>query len=279
MIVLFVMKRVKLILLFLLVNLTLFAQDITRVISLASSITDNIYLVGGDDKLVGCTSYCIPAINDGKEQVGSAIEVNIEKVLALRPDIIFATKLTKQQDVATMKGLGLKVFVLNSPKNFNEICEQTQYISEVIGEQDLAEKVINDAKERVEKIRNKAQEMGRKKIFFQIGANPIFTVLENTYLNDLITICNAENIASGLKLGTMTRESVLLKNPDVIIIAEMGGFGKEEKKIWENYSTISAVKNNKIFIIPSETSCSPTPLNFAITLEEIYDYIANIANK
>lgn len=249
------------------------AQEIKRIISLAPSITENIYLVGGKDKLVGCTSYCKQAIKDGVEQIGSTINVNIEKILSLQPDLVLTMEMTKPQDVATMQKLGIHVEVIKTPKNFDEICDQTMHIATLIGNKEIAAGIINDSKEKVNEIRGKSETITSKNVLIQIGANPIFVVLENTFLEDFITICNCKNIAAGIKHGTMTRESVLAKNPDVIVVADMGGFGKEEQKVWQSYSEMSAAKNKKIFIISSETSCSPTPVSFLSALQDVYSFV------
>ena len=87
------------------------------------------------------------------------------------------------------------------------------------------------------------------------------------------TFCNSSNIAKGLKMGNMTRESILRKDPDIIIIATMGGFGKVEKEAWESYSQMKASKHKKVFLINSNICCSPTPENFVIALEEVYHFI------
>ncbi|QIA09004.1 ABC transporter substrate-binding protein [Draconibacterium halophilum] len=266
--------RYKFILLLLIAASSVFAQDVKRVISLAPSITENIYLVGGKDKLVGCTSYCTLAVEDGVEQIGSTVDVNVEKIFALKPDLVLTMKLTKPQDLASLEKLGLKVQVMESPRTFDEICEQTMQIAKLIGNEDQAKKVVADAKEKVTEIQKKSKRLPSSKIFFQIGANPIFTVLDKTFMNDFILYCNGENIATGLEHGTMTRESILLKNPDVIIIAEMGGFGVEEQKVWNNYKGMEAVKKNKVFLISSETSCSPTPANFASALKDVYRFVS-----
>jgi len=259
---------------FLLAGIVVNAQNVKRIISLAPSITENIYLIGAQDKLVGCTSYCTQAIDDGISQVGSTVEVNVEKILSLQPDLVLAMELTKPQDIATIRKLGIMVEIIHSPKNFEEICEQTLALGKLIGNTSEAEKVVQSARSDVEKIRRNAKRLNQSKIFFQIGDNPIFTVLENTFMNDFLSICNGQNIAAGMTKGTITRESVLLKNPDVIIIAEMGGFGKEELKVWNTYSGMSAVKENKVFLISSETSCSPTPSNFVSALHDVYKFVS-----
>jgi len=251
-----------------------FAQNVKRVISLAPSITENLYLIGAQDKIVGCTSFCTQAIADGKEQIGSTVEVNIEKILMLKPDLVLAMLLTKPQDIETMRRLGIKVEVIPTPKNFNEICNQTIQIAKLTGNENAANEIVRKTKNEVDSLKLKCRKQPEKlKIFFQLGANPIFTVLENTFINDFILLCNGENIANGLTKGSLTRESVLMKNPDIIIVATMGGFGVEEKKIWESYKGLNAAKNHKIFLIDSETSCSPTPENFVKAFADVVKFI------
>lgn len=251
-----------------------FSQPANRVISLAPSITENIYLLGAQDKLVGCTSYCTPAVKDGKEQVGSTIDINMEKVLMLKPDLVLAMMLTKPQDIATMKRLGIKVELIPTPKNFDEICTQMVDIAKLIGLENVAKEIVQKSIQTVDSLKNiAAKNHEKQKIFFQLGANPIFTVLENTFMNDYILFCNGENIANGLTKGSVTRESILMKNPDVIIVATMGGFGVEEQKIWNSYAGLNAAKNNKVFLIDSETSCSPTPVSFVKAFTDVVKFV------
>lgn len=251
-----------------------FSQPAKRVISLAPSITENIYLLGAQNKLVGCTSFCTQAVADGKPQVGNAVDVDMEKILILKPDLVLAMTLTKPQDIETMKRLGIKVDLIPTPKNFEEICEQTIYIAKLIGSEKAAFEVVQKSKQTVDSLKNSlVQHPEKQKIFFQLGANPIFSVLENTFMNDFILLGNSENIANGLTKGSVTRESVLMKNPDVIIVATMGGFGAEEKKVWESYPGLKAARNNKVFLIDSETSCSPTPVNFVKAFSDVVKFV------
>jgi ABC-type hemin transport system substrate-binding protein len=97
-----------------------FSQNAKRVISLAPSITENLYLIGAQNKLVGCTSFCTQAIADGKEQIGSTVDVNIEKILILKPDLVLGMLLTKPQDIETLKRLGIKVEVISTPKTLRK---------------------------------------------------------------------------------------------------------------------------------------------------------------
>ena len=115
----------------------------------------------------------------------------------------------------------------------------------------------------------------RLTVFFQIGAKPIFTVISNTFMNDYITLAKCNNIAEDLKKGTITRESVLQQNPDIIFIVTMGIVGDNEKNIWESYTELNAAKNKKIFIIDSSIASTPTVLSFTETLEQVINNIYN----
>jgi len=268
------LKYMSIVIFFFLIGFAGLSQNVNRVISLAPSITENLYLIGAQNKLVGCTSFCTQAIADGKAQVGSTIDVNIEKILSLKPDLVLAMLLTKPQDIETMRRLGIKVEIFPSPKNFDEICLQTLEIAKMTGNEKEANSIVLKTKHEVDSLKLSCRKHTEKqKIFFQLGANPIFTVLENIFMNDYILFCNAENIFSDLKKGSVTRESVIKKNPDLIIIATMGGFVVVEKKTWESYTALKAAKNNKIFLIDSETSCSPTPANFVKAFADVVKFI------
>jgi len=251
-----------------------YSQQVQRIISLAPSITENIYLLGAQNTLAGCTSYCTLAVADGIHQVGSTIDVNVEKIFSLKPDIVLTMLMTKPQDVESMRKLGIRVEVLPTPKNFFEICEQTIQIGRLTGFEKEAMQVTKKARENVDSLKQVGlKNKVRQRIFFQLGSNPVFTVLPNTFMNDYILFCNGENIANGMTTGIISRESVLVKNPEVIIIATMGGFGAEEKKVWETYKSMNATKNRRIYLIDSETSCSPTPDNFARAFADVIGFV------
>jgi ABC-type Fe3+-hydroxamate transport system substrate-binding protein len=240
-----------------------------RIISLAPSLTTMLYLLGNQDNIIGCTTYCEEAVNDKKSIVASAIEVNVEKVFVLKPDIVVATTLTKPATIESFKKLGINVKVLPTPKSFTEICNQLMQLAAITGKQEYASEIINQQNRRLNKLQQLIPNIDKQKVFFQIGANPLFTVIPNTFMDDFITYSGGINVASELKSGTISRESVVIKNPDVIFIVTMGIAGPEEKSVWEKFKNISASQNGKIFIIDSNKACSPTPVAFVDVVEQM----------
>ena len=88
-------------------------------------------------------------------------------------------------------------------------------------------------------------------------------------MDDYIKMAGGKNIGEGLELGNTTREFVLQQNPDAIFIVTMGVVATEELGNWMAYSALSAAKQKKIFILDADKSCSPTPILYVDTLEEI----------
>lgn len=245
-----------------------------RIISLGPSITEELYLLGLADKIVGVTTYCQrPPQAQQKEKISTAIEVNLEKVIMLKPDLVLATSLTDPKAVEKLKGLGIRVVSFSSPKNFTEICKQFLELGRIVGKEEKAEKIVSIAKNKVDSVKRKVKDSGKPEVFIQIGAKPLFTVTEDSFVNDFIEFAGGINIAKNAKTGLYSREGVLRKNPNVIIIVTMGVTGEEEKRIWQKFKTLNAVKNNRIYIIDSNKICSPTPLTFVETLEEIAELL------
>lgn len=244
-----------------------------RIVSLAPSITRSLFYLGAEDRLVGVTSFCHIAHNSGATIVGSAMTVNLEKIITLRPNLVLTTAMTNPETIQMLNNAGITTKVLQTPRSFNEVCDQFEYLGRLVGRGAQASEINSKTKKRVAEIQRSNRYNSRPDFFFQIGANPLFTVLENTFMDDFITFFGGRNIATGLRRGTLNREFVLQSNPDVIIIMEMGIAGEQEKKIWENYPFLNAVKNNRIFFIDADIASSANPPDFLKTLEAIAKHL------
>jgi len=241
-----------------------------RIVSLAPSISKELESLNMTENIVGATSYCDISKNNEELIVGTATEVNIEKILLLNPDIVIASGLTKQTTINTLKNNGIAVHFIKKLQSFDDICNQAIELGKLVGKADLALSIVNRSRQRVDSMQSLIPSRDNKlKVFFQIGAKPIFTVIPNTFMNDYIIFSGCENLAADMNRGTITRESVLRRNPDVIFIVTMGILGDEEKNTWESYDELNAVKSKKIFIIDSNIACTPTVLSFTETLEQV----------
>ena len=241
-----------------------------RIVSLAPSITKMISLLDAEELIVGHTSFCIFEKSDNSEVVANAVQVNIEKIVLLKPDLILVSDLTRPETVNTFKKLGIEVYRFAYSKSFNDLCSDLIVMGEKIEKTDLAESIIGKTKTELERVKALVPENVRKpRIFAQIGSNPLWAVIPDTFMDDFIEFAGGVNVVSDARSGAISREQVLVRNPEVIFIMLMGTMGVDEKDQWKRYSGLDAVKNDKIFLMDQERTCSPTPLIFVETLEEM----------
>lgn len=245
-----------------------------RIISLGPALTEGIYLLGVEDRLVGCTVYCQrPPEAKEKEKVGTAIVVNLEKVISLQPDLVLATSLTDPKAKEKLEKLGIRVVSFPEAKSFAEICQHFLKLGRIVAREKEAQEIINIAKKKVDSIVKKVKGLRKPKVFIQVGARPLVAVTKDSFVNDFIELAGGINSVQGSGHLRYSKEKVLRDNPDVIIIVTMGINGEEEKRTWQKFKTLNATKFNKIYIIAPEKITSPTPLIFAETLEKIVMFL------
>jgi iron complex transport system substrate-binding protein len=241
-----------------------------RIVSLVPTLTEELYLLGAGDNIVGVTVYCQrPPQAQTKEKVGTVIDVNIEKIVELRPDLVIASPLTDHKQIRKLRGLGLRVEIFDAPTDFRGLCESFLALSRLVGKEQQAEQVLERAKRELEDVKKRIESLAKSRVFVQIGANPLFTADRESFINDLIERAGGINIASDAKTGIYSREEVIKRNPDTILIVTMGIVGEREKEVWLRYETIGAVKNRRIFAIDSYRVCSPTPVSFVQIVKEL----------
>ena len=245
------------------------AQEAKRIVSLVPWMTKSLYLMGEQGRLVGCTSYCPVEATDKIPVVATAVSVSLEKTLTLKPDLVFASSLIKPETIENLKKLGLRVEYMPYPKSFDEICSNFIRVGELVGQGVKAKNIVVQQKERLSRLKAGIPAGKNPKMFMQIGAKPLFCAVPNTFMEDFIQFAGGKNIASELKLGSVTREYVLKQNPDIIFIVTMGIVAEEERETWLNYPSLSASKSKRVFILDADKTCSPTPVLFVDALEEM----------
>ncbi|WP_028581857.1 ABC transporter substrate-binding protein [Desulfogranum japonicum] len=244
-----------------------------RIISLGPIHTENIYLLGAEDRLIANTIYCNrPAQAREKMKIGSVMQANVEQIVSLQPDLILATSLTSPALINKLNGMGLNVVRFSQPQSFEQICNQFIQLGELLGLEEKAKSIVGQAEDQVERVKKAVAGFPLKRVFIQVGAQPLFGSVSSSFTNDFIVLSGSENILAKEKNGGCSREKVISLNPDVIIVAIMGsqtGEGANQKKLWFSFPTIHACSNKQVYVIDPDVVCSPSPLTFAQTLTTI----------
>lgn len=242
-----------------------FPEDPGRVVSLAPSITEIIYALGREDRLKGATLYSdFPLPAEKLPKVGSYVHLDLERIVALNPDLCIAVKDgNPKATVDRLNAFGIPVYAVN-PVDLDSVINAVYQIGDLLNAKEKADDLAREMTSRIKRVDNLvSQSELRPKVFFQIGISPIVTVGENTFLNELIVRAGGINLGRGGSSAypRFSREEVLCMNPDIIIITSMARAELFErvKKQWASWPQLSAVQKNQIYIVDSNILDRPTP--------------------
>jgi iron complex transport system substrate-binding protein len=241
-----------------------------RIISLIPSVTEELYLLKVENNLVGCTTYCVrPEEAAEKERVGNNLVINIEKIVQLKPDLVFVAEYTDLKILKRLEQFSIPIKKYPTPGSFKEICSAFLDLGKVVGRAELARSLIGKIKAKVEKIRRRVRGKPGVRVFFQLGSNPLFAATKISFTNDYIEFAGGINVVRNAGEGIISREEVLKRNPQVILIVDMGVKARTARKGWEKFGSLSAVQHNRIYIVDASKYCLPSPQSFIETLEEV----------
>lgn len=234
----------------------------TKVISLAPSATETIFALGCGNVLVGRTDYCnYPKEAIKIESIGKLQEPNVEKIVALKPDIVFATSITKPEILKKLQNANIKVIkVLENTMNFEDVYKNLNLFGNVLDSKDKSDEVIQNMKNKVTSISNKTKNLKKPKVYYVIsyGESGDYTATGDTFINEIINLAGADNIAKDAKGWKYTKEKIIANNPDIIIVSKH----MDSKKGFissSSYKSLKAVKENKVFEIENNNLDIPGP--------------------
>jgi iron complex transport system substrate-binding protein len=229
------------------------------IISLAPSNTEILFALGLEDKVVGVTEYCnYPAEALDKEKIGGYSTPDIERIIALQPDLVLASSIHAKEFIPALEERGLTVFAL-APENLDGILEDIQMVGEITGKGKEASKLVTQMEDRIEAITNKTGELQEKpRVFFITWHDPLWSVGSGTIIQELIEKAGGVNIFQDITgHGTVDLEEVVFRNPEVIIACT--GHGEAEGKPFEwaksdesRLQVTEAVKNNRIYQVDAD---------------------------
>ena len=235
-----------------------------RIVSVAPNVTEILFALGLEDRLVGVSVYCqYPPEALKKEKIGGYINPSLEKIVALRPDLVIGIA---EGDLKTfvdkLAGLKVPVYITN-PRDALEVLTSIQKIGEVTFAQEPARKIVRSMEERVWTIQDKVQGQPRPRVLHILDFNPLISAGKGTFVDDLIRFAGGRNVAETAtgKYPRFSMEEVLVQDPEVILLASMKSRDPmvKQRRWWERWKTISAVKQGRIYVLDSDLIHRPSP--------------------
>lgn len=243
------------------------ARTPQRFVSLAPSNTEILFALGLDDKVVGVTDFCdYPEEAKAIEKLGG-IEPNLEKIVALNPDLVLAIGGSPAQvEKATeMEKLGLAVLVLE-PGDIEGIMANIELVGKAAGAEKEASELVTEMRKRFDDItaRVKGAE-SRPKVFFELDAtdpSKPYTPGPGSFIDALITLAGGSNVGAGAKMqwAQLSTEEIIAQDAEVIVLGDANyGVTAEMVKERPGWSVITAVKNAAIYPIDDVLVSRPGP--------------------
>ena len=248
-----------------------------RIVSLAPNITEILFALGLGAETVGVTMFSdYPEATGSKSIVGSFVNISLEKVVSLNPDLIIGTADgNRKETVEQLEQIGFPVYVIN-PGNFEEILETILNIGTITGHEEQAKEVVHNLQERINRVVSLTKDLKKPGVFFQTGIDPVVTVGRNTLQDSLIKLAGGVNIYGDVttRYPRCGMEEVVARKPDIIIVSSMkrGGDFSRVRNRWMKWKNIPAVKNNRIYIIQANLVDHSSP-RIVDGLEEIVKII------
>jgi len=251
-------------------------QTPNRIVSLAPSITEDLFALGLGEKVVGDTTYDnypLAAVNITK--VGGFSTPNIEKIVSLKPDIVFASSLNNDTVLSTLSGYGIPTVVLD-PHSLTGILDNLSLIGKITGTTANSSALVANLTERLNKsnaISNATQTRGLYLVWWE----PPTSAGADTFEGDLIARAGGINVAKLANVsgyGTMSKESIVALNPSVIFAnSAMNSTVIEQVKSDPALTTVDAIKNGKVFVLNSDVISRPGPRAFD-AMDQIIEMIS-----
>lgn len=235
-----------------------------RIIPLAASLAETLYCLGLGERVAGVTDFSnYPPAALEKPKVGPYVNVNIEKIISLSPDLVIGTRDgNSQADIELLEQAGIPVFIVN-PRSVESVITTVALIGKVCGIPDKGALLADDLTRRFESVRSRIQYRKKPLVFLQINIVPIMTVNKTTVHNDLISLAGGVNMAAEepVTYPRISVEEVVKKEPEVIIISSMerGGRFEKARNDWMQWTSIPAVRNKRVHLIDSDLIDRPSP--------------------
>jgi len=218
--------------------------SVQRTISLVPSVTEIIYALRAQDKLVGVVTPCDYPPGIDKSVVGNFSSVSIERIVALKPDIVFVAGIEQRRLWEELKRAGLNIVII-APENLDTVYESIKEIGTMLDKKSKADSLVSYMKSEITELQKGLPNEPRR-VYIEISQNPLVSCGKNSFINEMLNLAGGKNIMGDITqpYPIVNAEEIIKRNPEVIIITHKEGIDPRKRLGWR---TITAVKNDQIY--------------------------------
>jgi iron complex transport system substrate-binding protein len=238
------------------------AQPARRIVTLAPHLVETLYAAGAGDRLVGTVAYSnYPEAAKKKTQVGSYALLDLEAIVALKPDLIIAWQSgNAKAHIDRLRAIGFTVY-LSQPNRIDDIAAEIERFAVLTGTGAVGQAAARRFRERFAALQKRYGDRPPVRTFYQIWKQPLMTVGGTQIISSVIRLCGGENVFGNLETlaPTVSVEAVIAANPEAIVASGMDEARPEWLDDWKRWSSIDAVARGNLFFVPPDLIQRHTP--------------------
>ena len=238
------------------------AQPAKRIVSLAPHLTETLFAAGAGERIVGTVDYSeYPAAASKIARVGGYSRIDLERVAALRPDLIIAWQSgNAAAHLDRLRALAIPIY-LSQPNHLADVAGEIERLGVLAGSSAVADRAAENFRQRLAGLQKRYGGLPPIRTFYQIWKQPLMTVGRRQIISDVIHLCSGDNVFGKLETmaATVTVEAVIAANPEVIVASGMDEARPEWLDDWKLWTSITAVARGNLLFIPPDLIQRHTP--------------------
>jgi cobalamin transport system substrate-binding protein len=233
-----------------------------RIVALAPAITETIFALGAGADVAGVSQYCdYPPAAAKLPRVGTFLTPNIEAIAGLRPTIVIGLETSSDlRQIRALKAMGYRTLMVND-SSIAGIEASISTIGGAIGRARDACALLDRMRSEIAAIEQRLRGVPPRRVLMVVGHQPMVAVGRGTYLDELLTMAHATNIAAGASRTwpRLSLEYIIASRPVVILDGQMGTDPDSPSTFWTKYPTIPAVRDYRVLGYPNDPTLHPGP--------------------
>jgi iron complex transport system substrate-binding protein len=232
-----------------------------RIVSLAPHATELLYAAGAGEHVVGVLSTSDwPPEAAAKPRVGDAHRLDLERIVALAPDLVVTWPYSSATEVALLRARGVPVFITN-PTTIAGIAADIERLGALAGTQGAAAERARQYRAKLARLAERRERSHQVRVFYEIWNEPLYTIGGKHLISEAIKICGGENVFGSLTLPApeVSVEAVLAARPEAIIAGADGGVRPAWLDDWKRWPSIPAVALGNLYTVDANLLHRPGP--------------------
>jgi len=235
--------------------------EVNRIVSLAPNLTEILFALGLEKEIVGVTLFSnYPSAALNKPKVGTFWQLNVEAVIAARPDLVLTLGFEQQNRLAgQLKRIGYNCMTLNIEK-VDELFDAIEKIGVATDKKHQADELTGDIRRKLDGLSTLIGNRKKIRVLWVVQREPLRVAGRDTFVNEMIELAGGENAIGPTvhKYPPIGAEQVIACHADVIIEPAMNPNDlttQQEKatQYWSRFKNVPAVTNNRIYVINGDT--------------------------